>query len=331
MQDESKKDRIWLVLCTVTGVVVDVTLNKFSSMLPSYVVVSLWAVPALLFVIWIWRVEATASWVKRRFLEHPVSYVLMFLILIPFGLQATAKMVSKLKPHSRNLPSITTMPSTSSIPSVQHSESSRPAMATLEPPQTQAANQNPKSAKVKPAYPKLREPVPETKTPIHASLSQSIGSVDCANAGNCAGVNNGQQIFNQYGPPQLVITDAQRDGITTAMSPFAGLDVSFYLERPTTTTEAFAQKLCTALRNAGLNAHSMSSQDDCSPPFWSGMMVAGEPSDGITVRATRANLQAANALGIIFIQEHVLRDKIKFIPMTEMDDTHILIQIKPYE
>jgi hypothetical protein len=61
------------------------------------------------------------------------------------------------------------------------------------------------------------------------------------------------------------------------------------------------------------------------------MMVAGEPSDGITVRATRANLQAANALGIIFIQEHVLRDKIKFIPMTEMDDTHILIQIKPYE
>jgi Spy/CpxP family protein refolding chaperone len=97
MPDDQKGDRIWLTLCTATGITVDVTLNKYSSQLPSYVVLGLWAIPCLLFVYWLWRVEKTNGWVKRRFFEHPVSYVVMFLILIPFAWQATRTMVCKLQ------------------------------------------------------------------------------------------------------------------------------------------------------------------------------------------------------------------------------------------
>jgi hypothetical protein len=92
----AKEDRIWLALCTATGVAVDVTLNKYSAILPGIAVLLLWAIPAVLFVVWFWRVEKTRDWVKSRFLEHPVSYALMFLILIPFAWQATATVVSKL-------------------------------------------------------------------------------------------------------------------------------------------------------------------------------------------------------------------------------------------
>ena len=74
----------------------DVTLNKYSSLLPWYIVLGLWFIPAILLVIWAWKVDKSQSWFKRQFLEHPVSYSLMFLILVPFGYQATSRMISTL-------------------------------------------------------------------------------------------------------------------------------------------------------------------------------------------------------------------------------------------
>lgn len=96
MTGQNRGDRTWLVVCTATGLAVDTTLNKYSSVLPGWAVLVLWAIPALIFLFWFWRVEKTHSWVKTRFLNHPVSYVLMFLILVPFGFQATHTMYSKL-------------------------------------------------------------------------------------------------------------------------------------------------------------------------------------------------------------------------------------------
>jgi len=98
MPEQRKGDRIWLVLCTSTGVAVDVTLNKYSSLLPWWAVLGLWLIPAALFVVWFWRVERTTSWVKHHFLERPVSYVLLFLVLIPVGYSVTHELWLKIKP-----------------------------------------------------------------------------------------------------------------------------------------------------------------------------------------------------------------------------------------
>ena len=148
MADKEKRDRIWLALCTAAGVAVDVTLNKYSSTLSGYAVAAIWALPAILFVIWFWRVEKTRDWVKNRFLEHPVSYVLMFLILIPFGWQATATMVSKLKPSAQKVATVT-LPPAPAVGTVPATNNPKPTDERQVAILKELPKEQPKSPKVK--------------------------------------------------------------------------------------------------------------------------------------------------------------------------------------
>ncbi|MDX6458619.1 MAG: hypothetical protein QOE55_2316, partial [Acidobacteriaceae bacterium] len=102
MADNQNGDRIWLVLCTFTGVAVDVTLNKYSSLLPTYAVLLLWCIPAAIFLFWVWRVERVKSWAKERFLNHPFSYVLLFIVFAFVCWQAVNSIRSRLTTSSRS-------------------------------------------------------------------------------------------------------------------------------------------------------------------------------------------------------------------------------------
>jgi hypothetical protein len=95
MPEEQKPDRTWLAVCTAAGVAVDVTLNRYSSLLPLWVVVAICSIPVILFAVWIWKVEKATSTLKQQLLKYPVSYVVMFLVLVVVGWGATATTISK--------------------------------------------------------------------------------------------------------------------------------------------------------------------------------------------------------------------------------------------
>jgi hypothetical protein len=97
MAEKQSGDRIWLVLTTSTGVAVNVTLNKYSSLLPTYAVLLLWCIPGILFFVWLWRVETAKSWMRERFLRHRISYLLLFFAFIFICWQAFVSIQSRLK------------------------------------------------------------------------------------------------------------------------------------------------------------------------------------------------------------------------------------------
>jgi hypothetical protein len=95
-----KDDRLWLACVAATAFAVDVSVNKWSSSLSDLEVCLLWAIPVILFIAWIWRVEKTQGWLKRRLEAHPYSYAIMliaFVVLViyanhrPSTLQIQAK------------------------------------------------------------------------------------------------------------------------------------------------------------------------------------------------------------------------------------------------
>jgi hypothetical protein len=89
-----------------------------------------------------------------------------------------------------------------------------PAVATAAPPNNQKQSSPPAPSPASPLGApshthKLKPPLPTQPSPPQQG-SQSVGKVDCSsNNGNCAGINNGQQIFNLNGEPpsikQLVV------------------------------------------------------------------------------------------------------------------------------
>src|SRR5271166_4210180 len=183
MVEEPKGDRLWLALCTATGVVVDVTLNKYSSQLPGIWVLCLWAIPMVLFAVWVWCVEKTHGWVKKRFVEHPVSYIVMFLIFLPFAWQASATMFAKLQQHFNQSPPTISQASKVDKSPPQSTEDGRPKKLPA-----MRDGKNPKPANT--------QPTTHTSLPVK---TQPHEEVKCDNnSGNCADVNNGQQIVNQY-------------------------------------------------------------------------------------------------------------------------------------
>jgi hypothetical protein len=145
----------------------------------------------------------------------------------------------------------------------------------------------------------------------------------------CAQGPGSQATYNQYGAPKMVMTVTQRRAVSDAMKPYAGIEVSFYLETATDSTLAFAQQLCTALRDAGMNAHSMTTPD-CEPPFQSGMMVMGAPPPGISVQTSKANLPAIQALAQVFMNEHLLKGPLP-AEIGGSNDHNIQVSIRPYE
>jgi hypothetical protein len=94
---------------------------------------------------------------------------------------------------------------------------------------------------------------------INAKLDQLIAMaakpaliVNCGNAGNCAGNNNGMQVYNQYGATKLLMTDSQRATISDAMKVHTNPDVAVSC---VTSEDAspYATQLANALHDAGMN------------------------------------------------------------------------------
>jgi hypothetical protein len=94
---------------------------------------------------------------------------------------------------------------------------------------------------------------------INAKLDQLIAMaakpaliVNCGNAGNCAGTNNGTQVYNQYGAPKLLMTDSQRTTISDAMKVHTnpGVAVSCQISED---ASPYATQLANALHDAGMN------------------------------------------------------------------------------
>jgi len=282
-------------LCTATGVAVDVTLNKYASILPWSAVLGLWAIPLVLFVVWFWRVERTTAWVKHRFLEHPFSYVLMFLILIPFGWGATATMISKLTRKT-----IAASPVLTSTLPPNIVPSPRPTAQSIVPGST-GTSQPALSLKTKPKEKQPPEPISPTPQSVPAQQPPQVGSVDCGNAGICAGVNNGVQQFNQFGAPKLVMTDAQRDAIRDAMNPYAGLKFTLMRHDATEDSMKYADQLKKALTDAGL----VCIMDGSGTEFNGGVVPSG-----VSLLIGADEFGAANSLGTAMQNSGLLKGKL---------------------
>jgi hypothetical protein len=97
MPEEPKGDKLWLVLSVATGVAVDVTLNKYSSLLPVWAVLCVWAVPTVLLLVWLWKAERTTGRIRSRFKESPFFYIFMALACVPIFWYSTKVLVSRIK------------------------------------------------------------------------------------------------------------------------------------------------------------------------------------------------------------------------------------------
>jgi len=258
---QPRGDRLWLALCTATGVAVDVTLNKYSSALPGWAVACIWIIPAILFIIWFWRVENTSNWVRLRFLEHPVSYILMFLILIPFSWQATATMVAKLQSSPKtqkttNDPGVTTIPCPQSpaqpSPNLSPPAGSAPPIVTTDSKSTQAKTKT--------------NPTP-TVPPRLQNAPPSTYQQKCEGSA-CAQGPGSQATYNQYGAQKLVMTDSQCDAIRDAMKPYVGKTADIEADDVTDDSQTYAIKFAQCMRDAGM---------DVTGPVFNGTIATGSP------------------------------------------------------
>lgn len=252
MADERKGDRLWLLLCTLTGIAVDVTLNKYSSVLPGLAVVGIWAILAILFVIWFVRVETTKRWVQTRFLDHPVSYVLMFLILIPFGWGATAAMFAKLhnSPKSKGLQtsqSIQDYPPSNSLQTSAQIATERGTVSSIPLPTEPSFIGRTKFFR---PVSSPQKPTVAVSAPMASTAPPTYGSQTCT-GGACTQGPNSSATYNQFGAQKLFMNDEQADIIRQAMTPYAGMKVEVQCQSATDVTP-FVDKLKAALQAAGL-------------------------------------------------------------------------------
>lgn len=185
MAHTQKGDRLWLALCNVSSIVVDVTLNKYSNLLPKVAVLCLWAIPTCLFVVWTFRAEATKNWWRTRFLKHRASYILMFLILIPFSWLGTSAMIVRLASHI-------------------HSVSPQPAPLSALAISSQETSPSPKSKAATPQVPALPRKE-NSQQPIAYSQQSPTYEQQCKDSA-CAQGPGAQATINQYGPPPAQVT-----------------------------------------------------------------------------------------------------------------------------
>jgi len=144
-----------------------------------------------------------------------------------------------------------------------------------------------------------------------AGNTQSSGSADCPNnAGNCAGVNNGTQVTNQYGPTPFSLSD---DQIKTASAKFSKLHppqakVNIMYEWSAPDGEQAAKHLQAVLLSAGINA-SIGGCGMCinypGAPAYSGISFApaGSPILNKLADDIEAALKDSGA-----VSEHIKRD-----------------------
>lgn len=117
---------------------------------------------------------------------------------------------------------------------------------------------------------------------------QTVGGVDCGNSANCAGINNGQQIVNQFGPAPMVLTDSQMAAITKSMEKFSGIKVRIFAQNATPDSSDLAKRLAAALREAGLIVEG---------PYPSSFFFNPPPVPGILISASADRMKAAQDFG----------------------------------
>jgi hypothetical protein len=319
MAEQSKGDRLWLVLSVATGVAVDVTLNKYSGVLPGWGVLCIWAIPAALFIVWVWKVERTSGWLRSRFLEHPVSYVLMFLSCIPIFWYSTTMMVSGMRAKRP-------------VSSVQ--QPSRPMQTVTAPqPSAQGTLVPPVPAQAPQRFQRRQKPVPtiSSNTPISSPLplvqpgstqaSPSIPTYSQQCAGSaCAQGANSQATYNQYGPPAWDISDSQMEAIAKAMAPYNGITVMIDNIDPSTNSSiAIAQRLSAHLHSVGINIDGP------------GLVKIIGPSSPWLLTLGTNRVEAAKAFIEALRDEHIVVGKpVDIAPDNTAPPDELYIRIGPY-
>lgn len=127
----------------------------------------------------------------------------------------------------------------------------------------------------------------------HANAGQQIGTVNCAdNIGNCAGINKGQQITNQYGPPLLALSEDQARAIHDAMIQYSGQSISFEWNYDNDNCKKFTAELVPVLQGAGLNVTgvALTFRYDSAPPGISVRIGANRAKTAETLVRTLASV-----------------------------------------
>jgi hypothetical protein len=125
---------------------------------------------------------------------------------------------------------------------------------------------------------------PPQSTPNSASQptyqQQCVGSA-------CAQGDHPTATYNQFGAPKLIMTDAQRDAITSSMKKFSGMKVWVGNNVGEPDVEQYAKQLVLGLQNAGLIVdHSEAIQEE----------MLGARESGISFVTTKNLLNVASVL-----------------------------------
>jgi hypothetical protein len=183
--DKPKGDRLWLILSVLTGVAVDVTLNKYSSVLPGLVVLLVWAVPLVLLIVWGFRFEQRTGTIRGKFKQHPISYLLILILLIPIFVYSTALMCRSIWPitSAQKVPPPSIAPATS--PSVMsETKPQAPLPSEIDTPEQKTpqnatpSRQEPKKSPTKPTKQEAGQ-IPQASAsvpPTSAQQGPTIGS-----------------------------------------------------------------------------------------------------------------------------------------------------------
>lgn len=120
----------------------------------------------------------------------------------------------------------------------------------------------------------------------HAGGQQSYGPQTCVGSA-CAQGPGSQATFNQFGPPRLEMTSAQRETIRDAMKPYAGTTARIMTSTNDDDAKQFGTQLVGALQDANL---SVTHKEAGS------MVVEGAKPFGISINFSEDHQPAAIAL-----------------------------------
>jgi hypothetical protein len=138
----------------------------------------------------------------------------------------------------------------------------------------------------RPAVPNPK-PTPQVPSNSGNGAVETLGPVNNAPCGviQVGGVGN-QATGGNCGPPQLAMTEAQRNSIRDAMKPYSGRGFTLFRHQETKDTHDFADNLKKALSDAGMNP----TKD------FSGIEFRAGPIEGISISVGTNNMDAVASL-----------------------------------
>lgn len=94
---EPKHDILWFACSTTAEIAVAIILNRYSGVMPFWAVFVVCVIPVVLLAFLAYRHEKRRGWLKIHIQQHPVSFGLLLLLLIPAFIYSTSVLFSKLK------------------------------------------------------------------------------------------------------------------------------------------------------------------------------------------------------------------------------------------